>query len=72
MQYNSYTQSLSQISESLETAIAGDYDIVPFLRSGSGRYSYWMMVMRMMIVIVVMMIVIVMRMMIRMMILKFS
>lgn len=44
LHYNSYTQSLSQIYEYLLLAKTHNYDIVPFLRSGSGLISftnYW-------------------------------
>lgn len=40
LQYNKYTQSLDLIQDSLRIAREGDYDIVPFLRSGSGTMSF--------------------------------
>jgi hypothetical protein len=40
LHYNKYTQSLDLIQDSLRIAREGDYDIVPFLRSGSGTMSF--------------------------------
>lgn len=40
LQYNKYTQSLDLIQDTLRIAREGDYDIVPFLRSGSGTMSF--------------------------------
>ena len=40
LHYNKYTQSLDLIYESLRIARDGQYDIVPFLRSGSGTMSF--------------------------------
>lgn len=44
LHYNQYQQSLSTVMEMLDVAYEGNYDIVPFLRSGSGMMSfckYW-------------------------------
>ena len=38
--YNKYTQSLELIQNSLQIARDGNFDIVPFLRSGSGTMSF--------------------------------
>lgn len=40
LQYNKYTQNLDLIYDSLRIARDGHYDIVPFLRSGSGTMSF--------------------------------
>lgn len=40
LHYNKYTQSLDLIQDSLRIAKEGDFDIVPFLRSGSGTMSF--------------------------------
>ena len=40
LHYNSYTQNLQQIKDMLKVAKEGDYDVVPFLRSGSGTMSF--------------------------------
>jgi len=40
LHYNKYTQSLDLIQDSLRIARDGDFDVVPFLRSGSGTMSF--------------------------------
>jgi hypothetical protein len=40
LHYNKFNQGLDVIQSSLQVAHDGDYDIVPFLRSGSGTMSF--------------------------------
>jgi hypothetical protein len=40
LHYNGFTQSLDQIKQLLQVARDGDYDVLPFLRSGSGTMSF--------------------------------
>lgn len=42
LHYNGFTQSLQQIEQLLLVARRGEYDIIPFLRSGSGTMSFCM------------------------------
>lgn len=40
LHYNKFTQDLAMIKELLKAARDGDWDIIPFLRSGSGNMSF--------------------------------